>query len=217
VTVVVTIPWRETPERKVAYDFVVAWYRQQLPDAPLVAADSGHDPFSRAASRNLCVRLAEDNGADVVVVNDADTVPDPAALRAAIDAAPDGRLHFGLDRMKYLTVDETAEVYAGRPIWLDGNAHDSSVLVLTPAAWWAAGGQDERFCGWGGEDGAFCSAATALIGVAWHTGCAMSLHHADAWRDVGSARWQPNSHLSMRYLLAIDNPDAVRQIIAERS
>ena len=38
------------------------------------------------------------------------------------------------------------------------------VVAITPECWWAAGGMDERFVGWGCEDFAFANAASETLG-----------------------------------------------------
>ena len=214
--VIVAFPWRPTPDRERAFRFVSGWYRDNLPGAKIVAVDAGGAQFSRAASRNLAVRCAA--AADVVVLNDADTIPTPRAVRAAITAAHHrGGLHFGLDTMRYLTEDETEQLYAGQRPRVTGIAHDSSVMAIRPADYWLAGGQDERFTGWGGEDGAFTSACTTFLGrPRWHHGTALSLWHAGDCRDIGSERWRPNGDLAGRYLAARGDIDAMRALIAER-
>lgn len=216
--IVVAIPWRPTPDRLRAFEYVTAWYRQHLPEAPLVCADAGGERFSRAGSRNSCVAAAERLGADVVVLGDADTVPDERALRDAIAAAGDGRLHFGLDRMAYLDEAQSEAVYRGEAIDVRGEPHDSSVLVIRPDAYWAAGGQDERFRDYGGEDNAFTAAATTLLGApVWHQGTALSLWHDGACRDVGSQRWwQETVPLHRRYQAAKYDRSAMLALIAER-
>jgi hypothetical protein len=216
VKTVVCIPWRPTPDREEAFRFVWNWYVEHpRPFDRIMAVDSCSVEFNRAGSRNSCVRAAAD--ADVVVINDADTVPHPPALAAAIAQAVDGKLHYGLDKMKYLSEEETRKYFDGRPVDVsDAKAHDSSVIVCTPATWWKVGGMDERFTGYGGEDGALCSAANALAGVQWHKGTAVSLFHDPMVRDIGSERWKPNSELSQRYYRARHNPAAIRELIAER-
>jgi hypothetical protein len=218
VKVVVTLPWRPTPDREAGFRFVWDWYvkiaRLQGWDR-ICAVDSGHHEFNRAASRNACVRAASD--ADVVIINDADTIPHPSSLYEAVRDCADGRLHYGLDKMIYLDPEATKAYMAGEPVDVSSaREHDSSVYVIAPHRWWEAGGMDERFSGYGGEDGAFCSAARSLIGVQWHKGTAVSLYHDPMVRDIGSERWKPNSALAKRYYDASRSPSLIRKLIAER-
>lgn len=206
VNVVVGFPWRPTTDRLPGFEIVCNWYEAVLPDAVQLPCDSGHEPFNRSASRNEVVRQAEQYNADIVVVSDADTIPTPAGLRAAIDAAIDGGMHYPFD--KYL--------YAGSDNPPGGNT--GGIYVCRPDVWWAFGGMDERFSGWGGEDDAAHAAAECLIGKpVEHPGYAVSLWHDAACRDLGSPRWRPNSELSMRYNAARRDPKAMRNLIAERA
>lgn len=217
--VVVVFPWRPTPDRRRPFRFVHDWYIENVRPAAIITADTDPDlPFSRAGSRNAGMRAAERQGADVVIVNDADTVPDLAALREAVVAAHgDGGLHFGLDRMQYLDEEQTNALYAGRWPDVEGRPHDSSVYAVRPSDWWVAGGQDERFDGWGAEDNAWTLTAETLIGVRWHIGIALSLYHDGSCRDLGSERWKPNSALLQRYIAVNGDREAMQALIAERN
>lgn len=217
-TVAVVIPWRVTPDRTAPYEHVTAWYRTHLPDARIIPADSGHAEFNRAASRNAGVRAAGD--VDVVVLGDADTIPNPDALLAAITgAAADGLPHVALDKMAHLTATETTRLLTGGTITpRKVLPHDSSCYAIRPAAWWRAGGQDERFTGWGGEDTSFTAACRTLLGPCVpHRGTAWALHHDETVRDFGSARHRPNLHLWRRYRAADENPAAMRTLVNEHT
>lgn len=219
-SVAVMCPWRATPDRLRAFLYVRDWYLENFPNWYFGTADSGHEEFSRAGSRNACVVAAEREGADVVILNDADTVPNKGAVAAAAyGAKDDGLLHFGLDTMLYLTEEESEAFYRGEMPTRKANPHDSSVIAIKPSSYWEAGGQDERFGSqWGGEDGSLVSACNAILGrCVWHRGTAMSLYHDGACRDIGSEQWRPNSDLSMRYYAARNNAPAMRALIAERS
>ena len=88
----VVIPWRPAPSRIEAFERVVAWYERSLPEFEIRTLDTDDDRFALARIRNLAVTILDDPD-DVVVINDADTLPDPEPLRAAVDAAAhDGRV-----------------------------------------------------------------------------------------------------------------------------
>lgn len=213
----VCIPWRSTPDRVRPFGHVCSWYAEHLPGVPVVPADAGGERFSRAGSRNEAVRRAQASGADTVVLADADTIPDPMALRSAIAASGDGALHFALDRMAYLDEETTEAVYRGETVEVDAIGHDSSVYVITVESYWAAGGQDERFTGYGGEDNAFTAACETLVGAVWHPGLALSLWHDGSCRDVGSSRWWADTvPLHRRYQTARGNRAAMQALTSER-
>ena len=216
--IAVAIPWRPTPAREAGHGYVVDQYRRLLPGAPIIDADTDHEPFNRAAARNHGVRLAERAGADVVVISDADCVfATPASLIDAITAADDGRLHLPYTAQHYCTEAETARILEHGPDPLPGHPGNGACYVITPDAYWAAGGSDERFIGWGGEDDGLVSASSALIGLRRHTGTVLSLWHADEHRPVGSDEHRPNKLLADRYLAAARSPRRMRALIAERT
>ena len=75
----VLVPWRPQPSRLEAFDALRGWYAQNLPDAVIVPVDSDDELFNLSRCRNLGIRSIEDDG-EVVVINDADTVPELAPL-----------------------------------------------------------------------------------------------------------------------------------------
>lgn len=220
--VAVVIPWRGgQPDRDRHHETVRAHLRALLPDVVHLDVDSGHEPFSRAGSRNLGVRLAQDAGCDVVVLCDADTLAEEEPLLAAIDGAHQaGRLHLPYTHFRGLSENGTRLYLDGTPpdaceaeletTWSTGGA-----MVLTPEAWWRMGGMDERFTGWGMEDTAARVACDALLGpTVRHEGVIHHLWHPSAI-DPASPLYQANRELMARYVEAEGNPDAVRAIVRE--
>lgn len=218
--VLVAIPWRPQPDRVYAHDLTTARYRYLLPDADIVNVDTDHEPFCLAGCRNEGVRLAETGGHDVVVLADADTLPEHGPLTAAIEAAAtDTRVHLPYNEYWSLRRDGTQQYRAGVPLdhcrhlVVDGAC--SGVYVTTPATWWSHGGQDERFLGWGGEDAAWYSAHTTLLGaspVRW-VGRVYALHHESAVKE--GDQYRGNFALVYRYHQADGDPDAMRGIVTE--
>src|SRR6478752_7980049 len=84
-SVTVVIPWRPQPSRLDAFDRVLAWYEGHLPDVSVRTVDSGDEAFNAARCRNLAVAAVDED--DVVVLNDADTLPEREPLLRAIDGA----------------------------------------------------------------------------------------------------------------------------------
>lgn len=219
----VVIPWRGTnPERERAYAAVSRALHDMLPDAVFLAADSGHEPFNRAASRNLGVRLAADAECDVVVLCDADTIPERQPLLAAVEGARDGRLHTPYHRFLGLTEIGTRDYLAGTPVSaceveLDYAWSVGGVFVIRPGVWKQLGGMDERFTAWGGEDVALVRAADTLLGqTVRHRGLIVHLWHPPAQRTgapANDAVWD----LAARYADADRDVEAMRTLIAERA
>ncbi|MEV0830878.1 MULTISPECIES: hypothetical protein [Streptosporangiaceae] len=221
--VAVVIPWRGgQPDRERHHETVRAHLRELLPDAWHIDADSGHTPFSRAGSRNHGVRLAQDVGADVVVLCDADTLPEAEPLYAAIESAHDGLLHLPYTHFRGLSPQGTDAYLAGTPAHLcvtelETDWSTGGVLVAQPAAWWRAGGMDERFSSWGFEDSSLRIAADAILGPSVkHEGTIAHLWHPSDI-DMSSPAYQANAALAARYVAAEGNPEQVRPIVAEHN
>lgn len=219
--VAAVIPWRGgQPDRERHHETVRAHLRSLLPDAVHLDVDSGYQPFSRAGSRNLGIRLAEDTGCDVVVLCDADTLPEAEPLNAAIRDAGDGLLHLPYVHFRGLSENGTRLYLGGTPpeacetelahAWATGG-----VWVIQPSSWWRAGGMDERMVGYAYEDTCFRIAADALLGpTVKHEGTIWHLYH-EKTMGLGSPQHTANGQLAARYVEAEGNPDAVRLIVAE--
>jgi len=219
--IVVAIPWRATPDRIRAHIDTTERYIDLLPDADIVNVDAPGEPFSLAAARNAGVQLAEERGADVVVIGDADTLPELRPLNAAVAGAfADGLVHLPFTEYRSLRDLGSVQYRAGIP--LDACDHlvvegaCSGVYVTMPATWWAHGGQDERFRGWGGEDAAWWCAHTALLGVepVRHHGRVYSLTHEPAVKE--GVHYTTNFALVHRYHLAQNDSAAMRALVVEQ-
>lgn len=215
--VAVVIPWRPNGQPERERNFLLTEGHFFPMDWPVWAADSGHKEFNRAAARNAGVLACGD--ADVLVVCDADFLPPlDAVLAACKGALEDGRLHQPFTEALYLTEAETASYLAHEGLPARSGADlTGGCFVMTPEAWFAAGGMDERFEGWGGEDDAFRIAAETLLGPrVHHEGVMPHLWHPSA-AAFGTEAHRGNLELLQRYVAASGNPYMIRQIINERS
>jgi hypothetical protein len=197
----ITIPFREDPnpeiDRNALLQVVLKYLAEFEPEAPVLIVDSDATlPFNRAAARNECVRQAELLGWDVVVILDADTLPPLGLMAAAVQGAAKAGIHqpfrycVTLDPQMNVTPRTLNSGHLGRHtahrLWIS----PGSCYILKPETYWQAGGQDEGFTHWGGEDSAFMSAAKAFgISVTRHPvgarktvpeNTAVQLHHGDA-------------------------------------
>ncbi len=213
--VTVVIPWRPQPTRVWAYDATSAWYRENLPDARILPVDSGDPVFNLAQCRNVGVNGADD---DVVVIGDADTIPELAPLLDAIDGArQSGLVHLPYTRYHWLGSRGTAQFAEGHA--LIECDHElvigacSGVYVAAPETWRAHGGQDERFRGWGFEDAAWYLAHETILGSppVRHEGRVYALHHKAEVRE--GPQYDANAALMERYRAAASDADAMRQLV----
>jgi GT2 family glycosyltransferase len=198
----VAIPFREDPNPKInrreLLQAVLDYLAEVLPEVSPILIDSNPNlPFNRAGARNACVRHAEAEGWDVVVILDADTLPPKQALLEAVAAAGDGGIHqpfrYCVTLNPELSVtpmnvtDQHFDSKTAERIWIS----PGSCYIVKPAVYWEVGGQDEGFVNWGGEDAAFMLAARALsVPVTRHPtspttkanalNTAIQLHHGDA-------------------------------------
>lgn len=150
----VVIPWREQPSRTRPFKEVMAWFEDNLPDANIITVDSPYEFWSMSAVRNIGVRFAEERGADIVIINDADTIPELPTLLEAIEAAMnDDFIHNPYDMAKFYG-EEATEKYFLKGISLDKLPFmpmypNGGAYVFKPSSWWLLGGNDEKFRKWG--------------------------------------------------------------------
>jgi len=213
----IVIPWRPAPSRVDAFERVVAWYRETLPQVPLETVDTGDVPFVLAACRNTAMRNAAEH--EVVVVGDADTIPERQPLIAAIRAAAESPyVHLPYDEYRWLGRTGSADHAAGVPLedctveqYVDGAC--SGVYVATPRAWASHGGQDEGFRGWGFEDAAWFLAHSTLLGAPpiRHRGRVYALHHIGEVR--AGASYDANAARMEDYRAAAGSPSAMGRLV----
>ena len=213
------IPWRPAPSREAAFEAVTRWYADEFPEFSVRTVDTDDDVFVLAACRNRAVASAGVD--DDVVINDADTIPEPEALLAAIAAArTSGLVHLPYTAYHWLGARGSAQYLSG--VASEDCDHElirgacSGVYVTTPRTWAAHGGQDERFRGWGYEDAAWNLAHQTMLGhpPQRHEGRVYALHHLAETR--AGARFETNAALMERYKLAAGDGAAMRALLEAR-
>jgi hypothetical protein len=215
--VTVIIPWRPQPSRLAAFEATRDWYAANLPEAIIRTVDSGDHPFNLARCRNVGMAEVVDPD-EVVVISDADTIPEIGPLREAIrDAASDGLVHLPYTEYQWLGREGTTAFLGGAALpAIDATlvrGACSGVYVTTPRTWATHGGQDERFRGWGFEDSAWFAAHSTLLGSepTRHRGAVYALHHETQLRE--GEQYEANAALRERYRAAESSIEAMRALV----
>lgn len=184
-SVTVVVPFRpESDERVRNWHWLRVWWECAFPEWPVIVIE---DPApERGWSKGRAVNCAlEGIGPGVVIVADADCLPDDRAIRAAVSmtvvhgwVVPFGEVYRLSDTATARTVGPAGaalQLGAERPGVLDHASLDShrkhyrgkpggGVVVASTAALAEVGGYDPRFLGWGGEDLAVALALRVLVG-----------------------------------------------------
>lgn len=217
----VLIPWRPQPSRVAAFDAVVGWYRDHFADVDIRTIDSDDELFNLSQCRNLGIDSISDPG-QVVVINDADTIPQLEPLLEAIAAAAtSGLVHLPYTTYNWLGAPGTAQFFDGRPVaecdHVLVRGACSGVYVTTPSTWWNHGGQDETFRGWGFEDAAWYVAHETLLGSAprRHEGYVYALHHVTQLRE--GPGYDANARHMERYRDAAADREKMAQLVFAES
>lgn len=216
------------PIRAEAFAVVSTFYAHHFPNVPQLVhtATPIGEPFLRSKTRNQLVHQAA--GFDVVALIDADTLVHPEALQHMVDQAHQRTMFLGKPFMRGVNLDLTDQRHlaAGDIPWPRARFNDpGAAWVIRPESWWAAGGMDENFTSWGGEDSAFGYLFAALGGETVNTGPAAvkTEHEQPRWRAnpdwpntikrelVTKAIWETHPELATEWLTVRDQDGIVEQ------
>lgn len=207
-------------ERDRLWEYCRAHWVDQLPAMEIVEGHhEGDGPFNRSAAIN---RAAEGEW-DFAVILDSDTILDAEQVISGIEKAEEtGCLVLPYKLRNMLSEPGTQAIlggYAGNwEHWVTARERDrvSCCAIVPRALWDAAGGFDERFEGWGGEDEAFehtCRTfahTNRLAGAVWHLHHAASPHH-----DRSSPLYRQALRLAQRYERTVGDEAEMRRLLAE--
>lgn len=229
--VLVLIPYRArarggSDERARNADVVWSWWHH-LGLRPVIGDDPNPGTFNRGRALNAAVVRAQPKPGDVLVLSDADLIPDFAALERAVGMVALG--HAGMvvpfTEVRYLSERASIEVHAAAAELpdhpeLDGvwdRLSTGGLNVLSFDLFAAVDGFDPRFTGWGFEDAAFDAACSTLGQATVHLpGPIHHLWHPPA-RDSNHPTYEPGLALCRRYETAAGDPEAMRALIKERA
>lgn len=218
----VIIPWREQPSRIKPFKEVMKWFQDNLPYAVITTVDSPYEFWSMSAVRNIGVRFAEEHGADIVIINDADTIPELPILLEAVEAAmSDDFIHNPYDMAKFYGEEATRKYFDGisldklpfMPMYPNGGAY-----VFKPSSWWLLGGNDEKFKKWGYEDNAFNYVHEIIHGkeIVKHKGSITLFNHeVQDHPATPSLQLKVNMYLYSKYLTIKDPEELLKFVESE--
>lgn len=239
------VPFRDDGEhRGRVWRWLRRYWRERGLDAEIIQGWDDHSPFSKANAVNNAARLARGR---TFAILDADAYLVPEALERCADDI-EGKMRRGrhtwympYNRLYRLNQKTTLDLIAGdasaspitaappqadlEPVGTDphyGHMYGAMAQVMPREAFWAVGGMDPRFRGWGCEDISLLRALDALWGhheVAdeqvlhfWHARIGSKL---DDRQWVGQTWGAANSRLAQRYAGAIAEPEYMRGLAAE--
>lgn len=85
--VAVVIPWRTHPSRVEAFDKLIEFFTKNFPDFLIVPSDGGGESFNLSKSRNDGAKKAIEQGAEVIIFNDADFFAMPESITRSVSYA----------------------------------------------------------------------------------------------------------------------------------
>ncbi|QGH75849.1 galactosyl transferase [Gordonia phage Syleon] len=205
----VCIPWRATPERKPAFARVTDFWLHH--DFELLTGDSDRrsKSFSITQARNKAVNASK---GDVVILADADTIVDIAAVREAISTVKPGEVIYPFATYRHIPGDAVSDsdLHAA-PVEQEYRNSVGGIMVTLKDTYWELGGMDERFePRWGYEDSAFKLAAETLGTVRRLPGTIYSFNHP-ADRDLSYGN--PNRHRFDLYRACAGKPNLMRELV----
>lgn len=222
------IPWRTDHDQREAIWCYLEEWRGSL-GFELCVADSGHEPFNQAASRNKAV--AESTG-DLLVILDADVLVDRQQLRNAVALTEANWMIWTIPYIYYVELSAAVTKYAldhddGRAYHLDRDCiiyptperwgqSISGALVVSRAIYELVGGYDERFVTWGFEDQAIYLALETLVGRGTRLGGRLD-HFWHPWNEYKNGRLpEPEMQtLFDRYQQAFGDKNAMARLCTE--
>lgn len=239
------VPFRDDGEhRSRVWDWIRRYWHENLESVEII---QGHDtgyPFSKAAAVNDAAGRARGR---IFAVLDADAYLDARHVQLCADAIEDGvapwfipyrhlyRLSHGatLALLRTDPVDPYALPSPVPEVWREdddnashvhtyGHKFGALIQMMPREAFFAVGGMDPRFRGWGSEDASFLRSLDTIWGqheVMRNDVC--HLWHARPGDGVAARRWvgqslQSNSRLAQRYAAATGEPAFMAGLAQER-
>lgn len=243
------VPFRDDNEHRArTWAWLKAYYEANLPSCEVVMGTDDGYPFSKAAAVNDAASRARGR---TFVILDADAFVDAGVLldiaRTVDEDRRVGRQRWFMPYRRLYRMSEhatmsllgTEPTQAKPPTALPramcepestdsatnyGHQYGALMQVLPREAFFAAGGMDQRFRGWGSEDVSFLRAVDTIWGLhEVYNASIVHLWHSRPGKSAdGSRKWvgqtdKANSRLAQRYAHANGEPAFMRGLAAERT
>lgn len=212
--------------RAEAFEWLNRYYAAEMPEAELCLGLYNGNDINKAKAVNLAAQKAT---RDIFVIADADIVYDPQIILESIHLLKDAAWVVPFTEIYDIPKYETRKLLKKTPKWpLDvdlANCNKANWIykefagklnIIPRKNFEAAGGFDERFVGWGGEDDAFSHAVNTICGHfvnykarifhLWHP----SSHYAT------NPNGEANIKLLNRYISASGNKYEMVKLMKER-
>jgi hypothetical protein len=243
--IVLLVPFRSDGERRTeTWEWLRRYWQFWLPSAEVLMGRDEHYPFCKTGAVNEA--FCRSRG-DIIVVLDADCYIDSAVIlscarqirtarrrhrkmwfipyrhfyrlteaasRLVLSSPPDDPCRFSSPPPAADTEESSGQSF--------GHWYGALIQIMPREAFVAAGGMDERFAGWGGEDISFMNAVDTLYAPhrttrnqtlhLWHPHIG-TLHVEREW--AGQEGPGANNRLAVRYQGAFGRPDRMRELTRE--
>lgn len=208
--------------RENVFRWVMKFYENVLPEVEICIGTCESTLFSRSQAINNAAAKATK---DIFVIADSDLIYDPTILTNSIDLLKVFSWVVPYFTIDYLTQESTVKLLGITPTWPLEERVDAATINLEKVTgglciiprknFEIAGGFDNRFEGWGGEDDAFCLAMNTLCGYykRIHSNI-LHLWHPNNWSD-GNPHYKENLQLYKRYMSCNGNKFSMQKLIKE--
>ncbi|MEH7119633.1 galactosyltransferase-related protein [Neobacillus vireti] len=223
----IVIPFQtDNGPRAEVFEWIKHYYEQVMPEAELCLGIIDKGEINKAKAVNLAAKKAT---REILVIADADVVFDPQLIIKALKVLPHAPCIIPFTEIYDIDRSGTERLVKSKPAWPFAFKADEckkaswiyqgfagKLIIIPKVNFEAAGGFDERFIGWGGEDDAFSLAVQTISGKLeniegvifhlWHPSSSYSTN------PFGKA----NGELLNRYKRANGDPQKMLKLIRER-
>jgi GT2 family glycosyltransferase len=223
----ILIPYQpDNGPRDITFNWIKKYYEASMPEAELcIGGLASGGLFNRSQAFNTAAKNAT---REILVLADGDVIYNPAIIDEAVKLLDNYPWVIPFRGVVNLSPDNTNRLLETEPNWplntyLDDYYIDNyyerfagKLMVMRRKTFIAAGGYDERFVGWGGDDDAFVHALETLCGtyIKLENEVIHLWHPRTDWSNAPN----PDANLNIlgRYIEANGNKEAMLKLINER-